>query len=100
MTGVSCVADRYVIRLVISFCSVVNVSSTFSIFPSNVPVSPSFSAIFPSSFMRRSRSFSCSFRTLTMKSRASRASFFDGSFLDISLLPLVLFNLLLSILRR
>lgn len=82
--GVSCDADRYVMRFVISPCNVASVSSTFSILPLSAPVSPSFSVMLPNSFIRRSRSFSCSFRTLTMKSRASRASFFDGSFLDIA----------------
>ena len=82
---VSCEADRYVIRFAISFCSVVSLSSTFSIFPLNAPVSPSFSVMPPNSFISLSKSFSCSFKTFTMKSRASKASFFDGGFLDIAL---------------
>lgn len=86
IVGASGEADKYVMRFVISPCNVASVSSTFSILPLSAPVSPSFSVMLPNSFIRRSKSFSCSFRTLTMKSRASRASFFDGSLLDIIIL--------------
>jgi len=57
-------------------------SSTFSILSETSPVLLKRWVISPSSLIRRSRSFSCSLRTLMMKSRASRASSFVG-FLDI-----------------
>lgn len=71
------------IRFVIWSCRFVSRSSTFSILPTKCFSLPSLSVIAPSSFMRRSRSFSCSFRTFIMKSRASRASSLSMGFLDI-----------------
>jgi len=68
------------IRPEISVWMVERRSSIFSIFVVTSPVSPMVSVMVPSWLMRRSRSFSCSFRTLMMKSRASRASFLVGFF--------------------
>ncbi len=55
-------------------------SSTFSILPESSPVSLYCSSVVPNWLIRRSRSFSCSFRTFIMKSNASRASSLDGFF--------------------
>jgi len=70
-------------RLVISFCKPVMRSSIFSTLLVSSPVAPMASVTVPSSLIKRSRSFSCSFRTFTMKSKASSASSFDCGFLDM-----------------
>ena len=75
-------------RFVTSFWMVDRRPSTLSIFVDISPVSPRLSVTVASCSMRRSRSFSCSFRTFTMKSMASRASSLLG-FLDMSLSSLV-----------
>jgi len=72
--------DSSFIRLATSDCMEARRSSTRSIFVVISPPVPSFPVTLLSSVMRRSRSFSCSFRTLMMKSRASRASFLPGFF--------------------
>jgi len=73
-------------RFVTSVWMVVRRSSTFSIFVVTSPVSPRLSVMMPSWWISLSRSFSCSFRTFTMKSMASRASSLLG-FLAMSLSP-------------
>ena len=68
----------------ISFCKPAMRSSTFSTLVVNSPVAPMASVTVPSSLIKRSRSFSCSVRTLTMKSKASSASSLDWGFRDIA----------------
>jgi len=67
-------------RLVTSPWMDVRRSSTFSIFVATSPVSPRLSVMLASWWISWSRSFSCSFRTFTMKSMASRASSLVGFF--------------------
>lgn len=80
-------------RFVISVWMVDRRSSTFSIFVVRSPVSPRLSVMMPSWWISLSRSFSCSFRTFTMKSRASRASSLLG-FLAMGLFSLCLCSLM------
>ena len=68
------------ISLLISVCMFESRSSTLSIFVVISPVWLNFSVVLDSSVTKRSRSFSCSLRTLMMKSNASRASAFVGLF--------------------
>ncbi len=80
--GASFVAESSWIRLLISVCRVVSLSSIVSILVGSSPFFVIWLVTFPSCAMRRSRSFSCCLSTLTIKSIASKASSFLFGLLD------------------
>lgn len=81
--------ERNLISCVSSFCIRESLCSTRSIFSVCSPFSPIFSVIMPSSLINLSRSFSCSFSTLMMKSSASSASSLDGFLFKFCCSPFV-----------
>lgn len=78
----SFVVDSSWIRLLISVCRVVSCPSIVSMRAGSSPFFVILFVTFPSCAMRRSKSFSCSLSTLTIKSIASKASSLLFGFLD------------------